>query len=126
MDLPRWAVVVEATGTEASKKCYVCHRYLTLDSYHRHAKKPDGLKDECKECMGRYHVSRADVVRRAREKWEIVHDRRPSLKPDGDAGQRLRAFAETGAGAARPSERDAAARLRAFASGTRGIYRGGE
>lgn len=120
--LPKGAVSVEAGPGEDGKECVVCRRWLTLGSFHRKRTTRDGLKAECKECMGRYQAENAHVMRRARKKYEIVHQRRAELGVEGGASERLRAFAETGAAPSRPSERDAAARLKAFEMGASGIY----
>ena len=120
--LPKWAVSVEAGPGEMGKECVECRRWLTLASFHRKRTTRDGLKPDCKECMGRYQVENAHVMRRARHKYEVAHSRRPELQLDAGADKRLRAFAETGADLVRPSERDAAARLRAFEMGASGIY----
>ena len=120
--LPKWAVSVEAGPGQDGKQCLECRRWLTLESFHRKRTTRDGLKAECKECMGRYQTVNAHVMRRARRKYEIVHERRPEVFVDGGSAERLRRFAETGADDVRPSERDAAARLRAFEMGASGIY----
>ena len=115
--LPRWAVVSEPSLGDPGKTCGECGRWLSLSSFHRKKTLADGLKRECKECMGRYQVLNKHVMERARVKYEMAHGRRPQLDVGAGSGERLAKYAETGAVEERPSERDAAARLKAFEMG---------
>jgi hypothetical protein len=118
--LPRWARVEESTSGVDGKKCDRCGRWLTTGvggtwaSFHRHARERDGLKRTCKECMGRYQVENAHVMRRARNKYDLIHGRRPQICNTGADRKGVEAFLS---GRDRQEDVDAAKRMEAFLGG---------
>lgn len=62
--------------------CKTCNTYKTAEEFHKEAKKPDGLKTQCKECAnkrGRLHY--ATSPERSRKQKE--HARRKNLQQYG-------------------------------------------
>lgn len=119
--LPKWARVEEALPGQDGKMCGECRRWLTTGvggtwpSFHRHYKEPDGLKRQCKECMGVYHATHAKGLRAARRKYNIVHGRSP-IVATGDVGD-FRRFMRDGDAGLSASEKNDADAFKAFLDG---------
>ena len=63
-----------------TKKCYKCNKTLPIDSFHKNKSRPDGLTDECKECIKiigkkRYSENRLIRISQATERYYKNKDR---------------------------------------------------
>lgn len=128
LKLPKWARVEEApAGAAYGKRCWECGRWLTngvggtWGSFHRKATTPDGLKDECRECMAIYQKTHKDVMKRAALKYEASRPERgtrgANIGHRGGARKRLEAFAASGEHEGSEVEKSAQRRLEAFTLG---------
>ena len=83
---------------EAGKYCVGgmggCGKWLTLDSFHRNSRSPDGLKRRCRDCMRAYRIQWDD--RASKERTKLKQRRKTAGVKDSEARDAVQHYIETG------------------------------
>ena len=70
-------------------------RYLTLDSFHKNSKAPDGLKRRCRQCISDYQRDRWDR-RPSQARSRLKSRRKTAGVRDSEARDAVQHYIETG------------------------------